>query len=142
MREVILILPYPHRPVREPTEDQIKNALEGSPPNHGRVGEVWLIVSASCSSSSTKRLWFYLKSSEEMIAFYDTGRDNEWLVSVGDKSLDEEFEVLDDGGASWKLNTRYIIPVKKGIEHALNILKHGGLFDSDDWCEIPNDFVG
>ena len=138
MRESFLTLPYPHDAIRNPTVEHVKDALRGQPQSHGVVGEIWLILSDPKEKGFYRKLWFYLKSSDELIAFFDSNQNSDWMVTLGDIERDEEFFVEDDGGRDWKLNAQFLVPVEKGIEYSLELLETGEIRTDKGWTILPD----
>jgi len=137
MKDVFLTLPYPNKAIRNPTHEQVENALTGTPWNHGVVGEVWLILSDADDRDFYRKLWYYLKSKNELIAFFDRDKNSDWMVTIGDAERDKEILVEDDGGRDWKLNEQFLVPIERGIEYALELLRTGDIRTDVGWIVLP-----
>ena len=136
-----LTIPYRPGGIDSPDRTQIDEVLRNESIAGGCFGDVALEVWDDSNTQPRKyrKLWFWIKSAEELMAFYEGDHVDGWWIASDRVEDGESFVVEDAGGCDIRLNTRFLIPTDKGVEFACRLLNDGQLDVAQGWESAPHE---
>lgn len=127
-----LIIPRPPGVIRSPDFDDVQQAFANPEYFGGSIMDVYLSCRQTAEGSG-RRLWFWLKSENEIASFY---QGDGWWAYSGGKDRGEDLMVDDGGGNDVAVNSRFLHPKSVALEFCREFLESSKVRTEDGWEKI------
>ena len=127
-----LIIPRPPGVIKSPGFDDVQHTFANPEYYGGSIMDVYISCRLA-SGAAGRRLWFWLKSENEVASFY---QGNGWWAYSGGKEPGEDFMVDDGGGEDVAVNARFLHPKSVALEFCREFLETSEVQMETGWEKI------